>query len=72
MAPNTEDDTIIRNVFQKLKQLQSKIAAKQIVNAPCTELSMGMSGDYEIAIEEGATFIRIGTALVGKEKEGIE
>lgn len=72
MAPNTEDDTIIRNVFQKLKQLQSKIAAKQIVNAPCTELSMGMSGDYEIAIEEGATYIRIGTALVGKEKEGIE
>jgi len=72
MAPNTEDDTIIRNVFQKLKQLQSKIAAKQIGNAPCTELSMGMSGDYEIAIEEGATFIRIGTALVGKEKEGIE
>ncbi|MET0960608.1 MAG: YggS family pyridoxal phosphate-dependent enzyme [Psychrobacillus psychrotolerans] len=72
MAPNTEDDTIIRNVFQKLKQLQSKIAAKQIVNAPCTELSMGMSGDYEIAIEEGATFIRIGTALVGIEKEGIE
>ena len=72
MAPNTEDDTVIRNVFQKLKQLQSKIAAKQIVNAPCTELSMGMSGDYEIAIEEGATFIRIGTALVGKEKEGIE
>jgi len=72
MAPNTEDDTVIRSVFQKLKQLQSKIAAKQIANAPCTELSMGMSGDYEIAIEEGATFIRIGTALVGKEKEGIE
>lgn len=69
MAPNTEDDNIIRHVFQNLKHLQSKIAAKQIANAPCTELSMGMSGDYEIAIEEGATFIRIGTALVGKEKE---
>lgn len=72
MAPNTEDDTIIRDVFRRLKQLQSKIASKQIANAPCTELSMGMSGDYEIAIEEGATFIRIGTALVGKEREGIE
>ncbi|WP_419961553.1 YggS family pyridoxal phosphate-dependent enzyme [Psychrobacillus sp. BM2] len=71
MAPNTEDDTIIHDVFRRLKQLQSKIAAKQIANAPCTELSMGMSGDYEIAIEEGATFIRIGTALVGKEREGI-
>ena len=72
MAPNTEDETIIRNVFRRLKQLQTKIAAKQIANAPCTELSMGMSGDYEIAIEEGATFIRVGTALVGKEKEGID
>lgn len=71
MAPNTEDDAIIRDVFRRLKQLQSKIAAKKIVNAPCTELSMGMSGDYEIAIEEGATFIRIGTALVGKEREGV-
>lgn len=71
MAPNTEDNTIIRNVFRRLKQLQSKIAAKQIAGAPCTELSMGMSGDYEIAIEEGATFIRVGTALVGKEREGI-
>ena len=72
MAPNTEDHAVIRDVFHKLKQLQSKIAAKQLANAPCTELSMGMSGDFEIAIEEGATFIRIGTALVGKEKEGIE
>ena len=72
MAPNTEDDTIVREVFHKLKLLQTQIASKQIANAPCTELSMGMSGDYEIAIEEGATFIRIGTALVGKEKEGTE
>ncbi|MFJ7825032.1 YggS family pyridoxal phosphate-dependent enzyme [Psychrobacillus sp. NPDC096623] len=72
MAPNTEDEATIRDVFRRLKQLQSKIAAKQIANAPCTELSMGMSGDFEIAIEEGATFIRIGTALVGKEKEAIE
>ena len=37
--------------------------------APCDELSMGMSNDYIIAIEEGATFIRIGTALVGEESE---
>lgn len=69
MAPNTEDDLLIRNVFRSLKELQLKIASKQLAYAPCTELSMGMSGDYEIAIEEGATFIRIGTALVGKDKE---
>lgn len=69
MAPNTEDKALIRNVFRTLKELQMKIAAKQFPHAPCKELSMGMSGDYEIAIEEGATFIRIGTALVGKDKE---
>ncbi|MER2008880.1 MULTISPECIES: YggS family pyridoxal phosphate-dependent enzyme [unclassified Psychrobacillus] len=69
MAPNTEDKALIRNVFRSLKELQLRIAAKQLPHAPCKELSMGMSGDYEIAIEEGATFIRIGTALVGKDKE---
>ena len=69
MAPNTEDDLLIRKVFRRLKELQLKIASKQLPYAPCTELSMGMSGDYEIAIEEGATFIRIGTALVGIDKE---
>ena len=68
MAPNTEDESVIRSVFKQLKQLQEKIALKQLPYAPCTELSMGMSGDYPIAIEEGATFVRIGTALVGKEK----
>lgn len=72
MAPNTEDESIIRHVFRELKKLQVKIAEKQLSYAPCTELSMGMSGDYEIAIEEGATFVRIGTALVGKEKEEIK
>lgn len=71
MAPNTEDTSVIRTVFRNLKQLQEKIVKLQIPNAPCTELSMGMSGDYRIAIEEGATFVRIGTALVGKEREGI-
>lgn len=69
MAPNTDDDSLIRQVFSDLKKLQTRIAAKQQPHAPCTELSMGMSGDYEIAIEEGATFVRIGTALVGKDKE---
>lgn len=71
MAPNTEDETVIRSVFQKLRELQEKIADKQLPHAPCLELSMGMSGDYEIAIEEGATFVRIGTALVGKERKEV-
>ncbi|GGG21059.1 YggS family pyridoxal phosphate enzyme [Lysinibacillus alkalisoli] len=65
MAPFTEDETLIRHVFKELKTLQVEIAAMQFAHAPCLELSMGMSNDYEIAIEEGATFVRIGTALVG-------
>ena len=65
MAPNTEDEMIIRNVFRELKKLQQEVVALHLANIPCTELSMGMSNDYEIAVEEGATFVRIGTALVG-------
>lgn len=65
MAPFTEDELIIRRVFQQLKQLQQEVVQLNLSNVPCTELSMGMSNDYEIAVEEGATFVRIGTALVG-------
>lgn len=69
MAPNTEDENVIRNVFKGLKTLQLQIAGKQWKHAPCTECSMGMSNDYLIAAQEGATFVRIGTALVGSESE---
>lgn len=65
MAPLTEDEHILRHTFKQLKQKQIEIANKIEQHAPCTELSMGMSNDYTIAIEEGATFVRIGTALVG-------
>ena len=65
MAPFTEDENVLRHTFKQLKQLQLEIQHKNEVHAPCTELSMGMSNDYTIAIEEGATFVRIGTALVG-------
>ena len=65
MAPLTEDEAVIRQVFRELKQLQQEVVQLNIANVPCTELSMGMSNDYEIAVEEGATFVRIGTALVG-------
>ncbi|MFC3882658.1 YggS family pyridoxal phosphate-dependent enzyme [Bacillus songklensis] len=67
MAPFTEDRELIRNCFRSLKQLQQDVQALNLAYAPCTELSMGMSNDYEIAVEEGATFIRLGTTLVGKE-----
>lgn len=66
MAPFTTDELIIRDCFRRLKQLQLEIQNLDLPYAPCTELSMGMSNDFPIAIEEGATFIRIGTALVGE------
>ncbi|MGC4375560.1 YggS family pyridoxal phosphate-dependent enzyme [Fictibacillus sp. Mic-4] len=67
MAPFTENEDVLRSVFNQLKQLQKMIQQKNYEYAPCTELSMGMSNDYTIAVEEGATFVRIGTSLVGKE-----
>lgn len=67
MAPLTEDENELRACFKKLKELQNEVQAANMTHAPCKELSMGMSNDYTIAIEEGATMIRIGTALVGGE-----
>ncbi|UJS28722.1 YggS family pyridoxal phosphate-dependent enzyme [Macrococcoides canis] len=65
MAPADADDTELRTYFKTMKQLQLEVQDAHLSYAPCTELSMGMSNDYQIAVEEGATFIRIGTKLVG-------
>jgi len=67
MAPLTDNETTIRFCFRKLKEIQKQVKELNLDFAPCNELSMGMSNDFEIAIEEGATMVRIGTALVGKE-----
>ncbi len=64
MAPLTEDEQVLRSVFRSLRVLRDEVATRQLPQAPCTELSMGMSSDYQIAIEEGATYVRIGTTLV--------
>ena len=71
MAPHTQNLNIIRSVFQSLKEMQLQLASKKFPHAPCSELSMGMSNDFEIAVEEGATYLRIGTALVGEESEDL-
>lgn len=62
MAPNTEEDSIIRNTFKGLRELKDELNHK-IFKGSLTELSMGMSNDYKIALEEGATIIRIGSKL---------
>jgi PLP dependent protein len=67
MAPYTDDQSLLRHCFRTLKLLQIEVQQMKLEFAPCTELSMGMSNDYAIAVEEGATLVRIGTALVGKE-----
>lgn len=62
---SSESDEV-RACFKTLKSLQSHIKASQIPNVTMEELSMGMSGDLEIAIEEGATIVRVGTAIFGE------
>lgn len=62
MAPNTEDLDIVRGTFRGLREFRDELNQK-IFNGALTELSMGMSNDYRIALEEGATIIRIGTRL---------
>jgi len=59
------EDALIRPCFQRLKNLQGEIQKLDIPGVAVDELSMGMSGDLEIAIEEGATIVRVGTAVFG-------
>jgi pyridoxal phosphate enzyme (YggS family) len=67
MAPFTDDEKFLRECFSKLRELRTQLQNFHWEHAPCTELSMGMSNDFAIAIEEGATMVRIGTALVGED-----
>ena len=63
IAPWTPEPEKVRPIFQQLRQLKEQ--CEEQLGAPLPHLSMGMSGDFEIALEEGATLIRIGTALFG-------
>ncbi|MCR8745323.1 YggS family pyridoxal phosphate-dependent enzyme [Romboutsia lituseburensis] len=65
MAPFTEDEEAVRKVFKGLKDLSISIEQKNIPNVSMEYLSMGMSNDYEIAIEEGSTIVRVGTSIFG-------
>jgi pyridoxal phosphate enzyme (YggS family) len=66
MAPYEAEKESTRPVFRELRRLRDELNTKRILNAPVPHLSMGMSNDYEIAIEEGATWVRLGSVLVGK------
>lgn len=71
IAPFTENPEDNRIYFKKLKQLSDEISALQIENVKMKELSMGMTGDYEVAVEEGATLVRVGTGIFGNRNYAI-
>lgn len=66
IAPFVANPEENRMVFRKLRQLSVDIKSKNIDNVCMDELSMGMTNDYQVAIEEGATLIRVGTAIFGQ------
>ena len=65
MPPFFDDPEAARPYFRELRLLADRISSEQIPAVEMTELSMGMSGDFEVAIEEGATLVRVGTAIFG-------
>jgi len=66
VPPWTSNAENVRPVFRQLRELKQR--AEHMLGAPLPHLSMGMTGDFEVAIEEGATIVRIGTALFGPRK----
>ena len=65
LPPHADDPEEVRPYFRLLHELAEKIEQLQILGVEMRELSMGMSGDFEVAIEEGATLVRVGTAIFG-------
>ncbi len=66
IAPFVEDPEENREIFRQLKKLSVDIDAKNINNISMNVLSMGMTGDYEVAVQEGATMVRVGTGIFGE------
>ena len=71
IAPYVENPEENRQYFVDLKQLMVDIQSDKTDNISVGELSMGMTGDYEVAIEEGATFVRVGTGIFGERNYNI-
>ncbi len=71
IAPYVEDEEENRIYFKKLKELAVDIKSKNIDNVCMDFLSMGMTGDYSVAVEEGASFVRVGTGIFGERNYNI-
>ena len=70
IPPFLEPPQRVRPFFRRLRELAEEVAGQQILGVEMKELSMGMSHDFEVAIEEGATQIRVGTAIFGERPAG--
>jgi hypothetical protein len=68
MPPFTDDPEGARQFFRKLRELRDAIAARKLPGVGMDVLSMGMSHDFEVAIEEGSTCVRVGTAIFGERQ----
>ncbi|MEC0090161.1 YggS family pyridoxal phosphate-dependent enzyme [Paenibacillus macquariensis] len=68
MAPFEGHPEDTRPIFRALRELRDELNRQSLTSEPITELSMGMSNDFEVAIEEGSTWVRLGSILVGKEE----
>lgn len=71
IAPFVDDPEDNRKYFRAMKQLSVDINNKNFDNVDMSILSMGMTNDYEIAVEEGATMVRVGTAIFGERNYNI-
>ncbi len=67
MAPLTPDEAVLRGTFRRLRELHEELS--RLPDYTGRELSMGMTNDFEIAVEEGSTMVRLGTALFGERPE---
>ena len=69
VPPFTEDPEGVRPFFRKLRELRDALAARKLPSIGMGVLSMGMSNDFEVAIEEGSTCVRVGTAIFGEREK---
>jgi pyridoxal phosphate enzyme (YggS family) len=65
IPPAVDDPEAARPYFRRLRELRDRLAARGVAGSELHELSMGMSHDFEVAVEEGATMVRVGTAIFG-------
>jgi pyridoxal phosphate enzyme (YggS family) len=70
VPPFTDDPEGARGFFRKLRELRDRIAARKLPAVSMEVLSMGMSHDFEVAVEEGSTCVRVGTAIFGERAKG--